>query len=196
MLYVNGDGHASAAEAVNSHVFAHNDPSLFYMGRAPHPENLAVSWGKLLSVTLRSAFRCDAEGASTNARIIQTTQEWLADAGRGHPDLLVIIQWPPVDSVPTLQQAHDDIWKFHQELQERSIRHIFFNTSMDFGSVTKKKDWGINYIGPYDSNSTYNAIMQAKNIDTVMPNSDYFGQDGHSVFFRFVLDYIIKHKFI
>jgi hypothetical protein len=67
---------------------------------------------------------------------------------------------------------------------------------MDFGSVTKKKDWGINYIGPYDSNSTYNAIMQAKNIDTVMPNSDYFGQDGHSVFFRFVLDYIIKHKFI
>ena len=191
MLYVNGDGHASAAEAVNSHTFAQDDPSLFYMGRAPHPENLAVSWGKLLSLTLRSAFRCDAEGNSNNARIIKTTREWLADAGRGHPDLLLIVQWNPTES-----KAHDVIWKFHQELQDQNIRHIFFNGAGDFGSVNTRKKWGINYIGPYDINLSYSSVIQAQAIDTVMPNSDYFGRDGHSAFFRFILNYIIEHKFI
>ena len=77
ILYVNGDSHAAAAEAVNAHAFAEDDPALFYLGRAPHPKNLAVSWGKVLSLALRSGFRCDAESASSNSRIIRTTREWL-----------------------------------------------------------------------------------------------------------------------
>ena len=93
MLYVNGDSHTAAAEAVNPHAFAEDDTALFYLGRSPHPANLAVSWGRLLSLTLKSAFRCDAESASSNSRIIRTTNQWLADAGQDHPDLLVIIQW-------------------------------------------------------------------------------------------------------
>jgi hypothetical protein len=93
MLYVNGDSHTAAAEAVNPHAFAEDDSNLFYLGRAPHPENLAVSWGKLLSLALRSGFRCDAESASSNSRIIRTTREWLAGPGANHNDLLVIIQW-------------------------------------------------------------------------------------------------------
>ena len=93
MLYVNGDSHTAAAEAVNPHAFAEDDPALFYLGRSPHPANLAVSWGRLLSLTLKSAFRCDAESAGSNARIIRTTRKWLEGAGRDHPDLLVIIQW-------------------------------------------------------------------------------------------------------
>jgi hypothetical protein len=67
MLYVNGDSHTAAAEAVNVHAFAEDDPALFYLGRAPHPENLAVSWGKQLSLSLRAGLRCDAESASSNA---------------------------------------------------------------------------------------------------------------------------------
>jgi hypothetical protein len=43
ILYVNGDSHTAAAEAVNPHAFAEDDSALFYLGRAPHPENLAVS---------------------------------------------------------------------------------------------------------------------------------------------------------
>jgi hypothetical protein len=93
MLYVNGDSHTAGAEAVNPHAFAEDDSALFYLGRAPHPDNLAVSWGRLLATTLKSAFRCDAESASSNSRIMRTTQEWLAGAGRDFPDQLVIIQW-------------------------------------------------------------------------------------------------------
>lgn len=93
ILYVNGDSHTAAAEAVNRHAFAEDDPDLFYMGRAPHPANLAVSWGQILAATLKSTFRCDAESASSNQRIMRTTRQWL-DRTDFHPkETLMIIQW-------------------------------------------------------------------------------------------------------
>jgi hypothetical protein len=233
MLYVNGDSHTAAAEAVNPHAFAEDDPTLFYLGRSPHPSNLAVSWGRLLSLTLKSAFRCDAESASSNTRIIRITREWLEGAGRDHPDLLVIIQWSTwereewqydgkyyqigasglddvhvglhekykqfvanVDWQEKTEQAHDEIWQFHQELAKQNIRHIFFNGNNDFSKITNQLDWGKNYIGPYDPKLTYDAVIRSQGIDTVMPGSWHFGKDGHSAFHRFVLDYIISNKFI
>ncbi len=233
MLYVNGDSHTAGAEAVNPHAFAEDDSALFYLGRAPHPENLAVSWGKLLSLTLKTGFRCDAESASSNARIMRTTREWLSGGGANHPDQLVIIQWSTwereewpydnnyfqvgasgTDQLPyklkeryrnfiantnwkeKTEQAHEDIWKFHQELKKQKIPHIFFNGNNNFSAVKTQKQWGKSYIGPYDPNQTYDAIIRSKDIDTVMPGSWHFGRDGHSAFHRFILDYIIKNKFV
>ena len=233
MLYVNGDSHTAAAEAVNPHAFAEDDPHLFYLGRAPHPENIAVSWGKLLSITLRSAFHCGAESASSNTRIIRTTREWLAGPGHNHPDQLVIIQWSTWEREEWLhngiyyqvgssgmddvgaelqekyrhfvigtdwelktKQAHEEIWEFHKELENKGIRHIFFNGNNDFSSITDRKDWGTSYIGPYDPTQTYDAVIRSKGIDTVMPGSWHFGKDGHSAFNRFILNYIVKNKFV
>jgi hypothetical protein len=232
ILYINGDSHAAAAEAVNPHCFAEDDPDLFYMGRAPHPENLSVSWGKLLSSSLRAGFHCGAESASSNARIIRTTQHWL-DSVPINQDLLMIIQWSTwereewehegiyyqvnasgIDHVPTklksrykefvanidwqqkTLQAHDAIWEFHQKLSEQQIKHIFFNGNNDFAKIQDRKDWGKNYIGPYDPKSTFNYLIQAQGIQTVAPNSWHFGKDGHSYFHRFMLQYIIDNKFI
>jgi len=93
ILYVNGDSHTAAAEAVNPHAFAIDDPELFYMGRAPHPENLAISWGTLLSRSIRAGFHCGAESASSNTRILRTTREWLDSHYSGQDELLMIIQW-------------------------------------------------------------------------------------------------------
>jgi hypothetical protein len=92
ILYVNGDSHTAAAEAVNPYAFAEDDSQYFYMGRVAHPDNLAVSWGKLLSLSLRAGFHCAAESASSNVRIIRTTREWLANRSSNN-DVLVIIQW-------------------------------------------------------------------------------------------------------
>ena len=92
ILYVNGDSHTAAAEAVNPYAFAEDDGQYFYMGRVAHPDNLAVSWGKLLSLSLRSGFHCAAESASSNSRIMRTTREWLANRS-GNNDMLVVIQW-------------------------------------------------------------------------------------------------------
>lgn len=89
ILYVNGDSHTAAAEAVNPHAFAEDDPLLYHLGRQPHPDNLAVSWGKQLADRLGYELYCDAESASSNDRIIRTTKIYLAHI---QPDLL-IIQW-------------------------------------------------------------------------------------------------------
>jgi hypothetical protein len=233
MLYVNGDSHTAAAEAVVAHAFAEDDSALFYLGRAPHPDNLTVSWGKQLSLALKAALRCDAESASSNERIMRTTRSWLASGGKDHPDQLVIIQWSTwereewlhnntyyqvgasgTDSVPAelaekyrnyvigvdweqkRSQAHAAIWQFHLELKDLGVRHIFFNGNNDFSTIQDHKDWGTNYVAPYDPTMTYDAIIRSKGIQTVAPNSWHFGADGHNGFFRFILDYAIKHKFV
>ena len=92
ITYVNGDSHTAAAEAVNQHAFAEDDPQLFYLGRAPHPANLAVSWGRVLADTLKSTFKCDAESASSNARILRTARAW-ATSHQHRRDQIMIIQW-------------------------------------------------------------------------------------------------------
>ena len=232
ILYVNGDSHTAAAEAVNRHAFAMDDSDLFYMGRAAHPENLAVSWGRRLADSLKTGFHCGAESASSNSRIIRTTREWVSDQSQTQ-DLLVIVQWSTwereewlhngvyyqvngsgIDSVPPelqdqykkfvdtidwrakTKQAHEDIWSFHQELESKNIRHIFFNGNNDFGPLTERQDWGSSYIGPYDPKQTFNYLIQDQGIQTVAPNSWHFGRDGHSYFHRFMLQYIINNKLI
>ena len=232
ILYVNGDSHTAAAEAVNSHAFAEDDSKYFYMGRAPHPENLQVSWGKLLSLTLKSSFHCGAESASSNSRIIRTTKEWLSTI-QNYDDVLVIIQWSTwereewehegqyyqvnasgIDHVPQAlqekyrqyimgidwqdktEEAHDQIWAFHKELKAKGIKHIFFNGNTDFSKIKNQKNWGKNYIEPYNPKITFNSLIQVAGIETVAPNSYHFGKDGHSFFNRFMLQYIINNKFI
>lgn len=93
ILYVNGDSHTAAAEAVNQHAFAEDDPGLIHLGRLPHPDNLAVSWGKKLSVLLKMAFYCGAESAASNDRIIRTTKEYINNYPQDVTDLFVIIGW-------------------------------------------------------------------------------------------------------
>lgn len=93
ILYVNGDSHTAAAEAVNPHCFAEDDSNLHHLGRQPHPDNLSVSWGQRLAEMLDAEFVCDAESAASNARIMRTSRAWIAE----NPDLLhttiMVIQW-------------------------------------------------------------------------------------------------------
>jgi hypothetical protein len=233
ILYVNGDSHTAGAEAVNSHAFAEDDPNLYYLGRLPHPENLQVTWGKLLSLALNAGFQCEAESASSNARILRTARAWLKESKNNTEKIIVIIQWSTwereewlydgiyyqvgasgTDSVPLeaqeryrnyiigldwkqkTEQAHKDIWEFHQELKGKGISHIFFNGNNSFSNITDQKDWGVSYIDPYNPAQTYDAVIRSNGIDTVMPNSWHFGRDGHSSFARFMLNYITSNKFV
>jgi hypothetical protein len=93
ILYVNGDSHTAAAEAVNSYAFAEDDPELNYLKRLPHPDNLAASWGKTLAATLKAGFKCDAESAAGNDRIMRTTRRWLSQQTRSPGELLMVVQW-------------------------------------------------------------------------------------------------------
>ena len=233
ILYVNGDSHTAGAEAVNPHAFAEDDPDLFYLGRAPHPENLAVTWGKLLSLALNTGFYCGAESASSNARILRTTRAWLEERKHSVEDKLVIIQWSTwereeweyngvvyqvngsgIDMVPAeaqeryrnyiigldwqrkTEEAHSQIWEFHQELTAQNIPHVFFNGNNDFSKIQNQKDWRTNYIGPYDPASTFNSKIRSAGFETVMPNSYHFGKDAHAWWFKYLLNYLMSNKFI
>ena len=93
ILYVNGDSHTAAAEAVNPHAFAEDDPELEYLRRLPHPANLAVSWGRVLADTLKATFKCDAESAASNTRILRTARAWLGSTNYHPSQILMIVQW-------------------------------------------------------------------------------------------------------
>ena len=96
-IYVNGDSHTAAAEAVNTYAFAEDDPQYNYLRRLPHPANLAVSWGKRLATAVSCAFHCGAESASSNQRILRTTKQWLLDNPTAYSDTLMIIQWSTLE---------------------------------------------------------------------------------------------------
>jgi hypothetical protein len=233
ILYVNGDSHAAGAEAVNAYAFAEDDPALFYMGRAPHPANLAVSWARLLADTFKATLHCDAESASSNSRILRTTRKWVDRHENDWHRTLVVISWSTwerqewlidntyyqinasgIDDVPeshqqqykefvasvnwqwATQQAHEDIWQLHQELEARSIHHVFFNGNNHFESIRDRRDWGTNYILPYDPKSTYSAILTDRGYQTVSPDSWHFGKDAHSFWKQFMLQYCIKHNLV
>jgi len=190
ILYVNGDGHTAAAEAVNQYSYTHDDPGINYLIGLPHPENLSSSWGKLLSLALRATFFCDAKRDATNTKILTDAKNWLADNPKN--DKLVVIQWMEFQDQVA---EHEAIWQFHQELLDQKIIHIFFNGDQCF-DLDVEYDWGVNYIEPYDPDSTFSAIIRSNDIDTVSPDSKYFGKEGHSFFNHFVLKYIIKNNLI
>ena len=234
ILYVNGDSHTAAAEAMNSHAFAEDDRQYFYKGRAPHPDNLKVSWGKVLSDSLRSGFHCDAESASSNTRILRTTRKWINDTyPKFNDELLVIIQWSTwereewlidgeyyqinasgIDHVPESHQAkykefisivnwkektakaHQEIWNFHLELLDKKIKHIFFSGNNHFENVRDVKDWGVNYISPYDSSGTFDSVLKNNNYNPVSMNSWHYGRDAHSFWARYMLQYILEHNIV
>ena len=93
ILYTNGDSHTAAAECVNNYAFAEDDKQYWMMGRSPHPDNIAASFSKLLSNRLSCGLVCDAESASSNARIIRTTKQWLEKFEHELYRTLMLIQW-------------------------------------------------------------------------------------------------------
>ena len=93
ILYTNGDSHTAAAECVNNHAFAEDDNQYWMMGRAPHPDNLAQSFSKLLSNRLSCGLVCDAESASSNERIIRTTKQWIEKFAHELYRTFIVIQW-------------------------------------------------------------------------------------------------------
>ena len=133
ILYVNGDSHTAAAECVNSHAFAADDSKYWMMQRLPHPDNIQRSWGKLLSQRLSCGFKCDAESASSNDRIIRTTRKWIAENQHNLYKTLMIIQWSTWERQEWLIEGEyyqlnasgiDDVPESHQQQYKEFVADI------------------------------------------------------------------------
>lgn len=88
ILYINGDSHSAGAEIAGPWAFAEDDRKYGGLGRMPHPANLKLSYGQLLADKMGCEFRCEAESASSNHRIVRTT--WNTLLRDYVPDFIVI----------------------------------------------------------------------------------------------------------
>lgn len=139
ILYVNGDSHSAAAEAVNDYCFAEDDRAYYALGRLPHPDNERVSYGCNIANELYAILHCDAESASSNARIMRTTRTYIRDEGK--PDAM-IIGWSTWERE---EWFHDGVWwqvngggisnDWPQEIKERYKDYI---TGMNFTLIERK----------------------------------------------------------
>lgn len=186
MLYINGNTHTMAAEAVTPYTVASDDSNLAHLGKLPHPANMAASWGKMLSIALRSGFQCGALSDNTVDTIIDNTTIWVNSQHQGS---IVIVEWSDISS-----DDEDKIWQFHKRLENQKITHIFFNGNTSF--TNDSYDWNYAYISPTGIDGTYERRLKIANIETVSPNSKHYGKDGHVFWNRFLLNYIISHDFI
>jgi hypothetical protein len=191
ILYVNGDSHTAAAEAVNPHAFAMDDGQLFYMGRAPHPENFAVSWAKRLGDALRAGIHCNAESASSNTRILRTTRKWLEKI-RNLDEVLMVIQWSTWEREEWLiddvyyqigASGMDDVPEDHQQRYKEFVVGVDWKQKTlqahnDIWQLhTELEDLGVNHIF-FNGNNDFSSIKERKDwgtsyIDPYDPEGTY-----------------------
>lgn len=101
-----------------------------------------------------------------------------------------------IDWKKCTEQAHDQIWQFHQELESQGIRHVMFNGNSHFDLVSQQHDWGASYIHPYSAENTYNSILTQNGFKTVAPDSWHFGPDAHCYWAEYVLQYIKRNQLL
>jgi hypothetical protein len=130
ILYVNGDSHAAAAECVNSHAWACDDPLYWGLGQQPHPDNLRASFGCELANHLGAVLVCDAQAGGSNARIMRTTRQWICANPDQLDNTLVLIQWSTWERE---EWFHNEAWwqvntsgtdHVPQDLQEKYRHYI------------------------------------------------------------------------
>jgi hypothetical protein len=101
-----------------------------------------------------------------------------------------------LDWTEKTRQAHDQIWKFHQELNEHGIRHVMFNGNTDFSQIQNPMDWSSSYIKPYDTEFTYDRVLKNNGFSTVNPHSWHFGPKAHCFWAEYLLQYVNDNKLL
>ena len=201
MIYVNGDSHSAGAELINGYCFAADDRRYIAWGSRAHPEAIPHTYGYKIAQALNQSFFLEAESASSNARILRTTQKTISET-KDKSKLFVIIGWTTwereeweyldgylqvtasgTDSVPESMEEEykewvvnqtpeeckrkEQLWtqkiaQFSKELDDQTIKHLFFHTN------------------------EYRKYLREQGYQTV--NGGYhFGIDAHTAWFKYLL---------
>lgn len=89
---------------------------------------------------------------------------------------------------------HNEIWKFHQELSDKSINHVFFNCMYNFFDVDNQHNWNHSFIGPYDNNMSYYWYLQSHGYTT--DHLYHYKSDGHKQWATVLIDFIESNKLL
>jgi len=88
-------------------------------------------------------------------------------------------------------EAHEKIWQFHNNLQQKGIPHLFFNCHSTFGQckdIRYKYNWEKNYLYPYDDNFSYVRYLISK--EFTHTKSFHFGADAHKKWADFLYPHL------
>ena len=84
------------------------------------------------------------------------------------------------------QQWHTALYKLHTFLQEKKIKHLFFNSYSHFGNIEEQVDWDNCYLDPYTQAGTYWHWCEAQGFKTVN-NGYHYGEDAHNAWAKYLL---------
>ena len=173
ILYVNGDSHAAAAEAVVPHAWAQDDGMFWGLGKRPHPDNERVSFGCEVANRLNAILQCDAQAGGSNQRTIRTTNQWLLNQ-ENVKDLFLIIQWSTwereewVDNNDWVQVNASGIDEVPEYLQ---TRYKEFIANIDWKQCTEQA---------HEQIWQFHCLLNAQGIRHVMFNgNNHFGDIQH-----------------
>jgi hypothetical protein len=89
---------------------------------------------------------------------------------------------------------HEYLYSFHLELEQKNIRHLFFNCMYAFLRKKQMYNWNNAYVDPYDKDYSYYQYLKNKGL---RPDEWYhYEADGHEVWAEFLIDYIRENKLI
>ena len=89
---------------------------------------------------------------------------------------------------------HEYIYSFHLELEQKNIRHLFFNCMYDFIRKNQTYNWNSAYVEPYDKDQSFYQYLKNKGL---RPDEWYhYEADGHKVWAEFLIDYIRENKLL
>ena len=89
---------------------------------------------------------------------------------------------------------HREIFQFHKELLQKNIKHIFFNCMYNFFQIEDKLDWDMNFIGPYDNDSSYYWWLTQQGYES--DKWYHFRASGHQAWGNRLISYIKEHKLL
>jgi len=117
ILYINGDAHSAAANAVVNVTSAEEDMDLWWMGGAPHPENLNVSFGAYIAKVLKARLVVEAKANQTNTDIIDAANNFIKN-NPVNESLVLIIGFP--------ENNTEQLSEFGKQLKAQGIKHILY----------------------------------------------------------------------
>ncbi len=84
---------------------------------------------------------------------------------------------------------HKEIWKFHKELEEQNIDHLFAMESEPMNMVKRKHKWGDNFLNPYDFETTMVGVTKQQ----INPDGHgFFQEKGHLKYMNYLVPHVIK----
>jgi hypothetical protein len=135
IIYVNGDSHAAAAEAVNSFSWAQDDGLFWGMGKRPHPDNERASFGCELANHYHAVLWCDAQAGCSNTRIMRTTREWIDRNQSQLKDTFMVIQWSTWEREEWWHNGHDF------QVNASGIDHVPVDLQDQYKQFVTNIDW-------------------------------------------------------